>query len=183
MTLWVPQTGIFFHFMPFRPRRKKGVFPSCFPSEKGVWLGAESNRRHVDFQSTALPTELPSRFTKSTVTGYLQNRGVHYANFRDWGKEEPVEREWSKTRCVSGSKRITLSSRRISSDGLTVRPYHRSVDEFSRQFYCAPQKSQIVIPRNLDPAELLQVRRQPLRVEQNEFSRAQMFHQRHERDL
>ena len=24
------------------------------------WLGAESNRRHVDFQSTALPTELPS---------------------------------------------------------------------------------------------------------------------------
>src|SRR6266542_2581015 len=26
-----------------------------------VWLGAESNRRHVDFQSTALPTELPSR--------------------------------------------------------------------------------------------------------------------------
>jgi hypothetical protein len=27
-----------------------------------VWLGAESNRRHVDFQSTALPTELPSRF-------------------------------------------------------------------------------------------------------------------------
>ncbi len=28
-----------------------------------VWLGAESNRRHVDFQSTALPTELPSLFT------------------------------------------------------------------------------------------------------------------------
>jgi hypothetical protein len=28
-------------------------------SEK-IWLGAESNRRHVDFQSTALPTELPS---------------------------------------------------------------------------------------------------------------------------
>jgi hypothetical protein len=25
-----------------------------------MWLGAESNRRHVDFQSTALPTELPS---------------------------------------------------------------------------------------------------------------------------
>ena len=25
-----------------------------------LWLGAESNRRHVDFQSTALPTELPS---------------------------------------------------------------------------------------------------------------------------
>jgi hypothetical protein len=28
---------------------------------KVLWLGAESNRRHEDFQSTALPTELPSR--------------------------------------------------------------------------------------------------------------------------
>jgi hypothetical protein len=46
-----------------------------FPSEKEVWLGAESNRRHVDFQSTALPTELPSR--------EIDNRtpGVHYAKF------------------------------------------------------------------------------------------------------
>ncbi len=24
------------------------------------WLGTESNRRHADFQSAALPTELPS---------------------------------------------------------------------------------------------------------------------------
>src|SRR4029077_7036210 len=30
------------------------------PSENEVWLGAESNRRHEDFQSSALPTELPS---------------------------------------------------------------------------------------------------------------------------
>jgi integrase len=32
-------------------------------SRKKAWLGAESNRRHVDFQSTALPTELPSRLS------------------------------------------------------------------------------------------------------------------------
>jgi hypothetical protein len=25
------------------------------------WLGAELNRRHKDFQSSALPTELPSQ--------------------------------------------------------------------------------------------------------------------------
>ena len=25
------------------------------------WLGPESNQRHMDFQSTALPTELPSQ--------------------------------------------------------------------------------------------------------------------------
>src|SRR5947207_1131893 len=32
-----------------------------------AWLGAESNRRHVDFQSTALPTELPSRDRRRTA--------------------------------------------------------------------------------------------------------------------
>ena len=40
---------------------KKLIFSRVFPLKRGVWLGAESNRRHVDFQSTALPTELPSR--------------------------------------------------------------------------------------------------------------------------
>src|SRR5262245_39303700 len=34
-----------------------------------AWLGAESNRRHVDFQSTALPTELPSRDDAPTFCG------------------------------------------------------------------------------------------------------------------
>ncbi len=32
---------------------------SCLLVEKR-WLGTESNRRHTDFQSVALPTELPS---------------------------------------------------------------------------------------------------------------------------
>src|SRR5947208_16492144 len=32
------------------------------------WLGAESNRRHVDFQSTALPTELPSRKSRVSLS-------------------------------------------------------------------------------------------------------------------
>jgi hypothetical protein len=40
-----------------------------------MWLGAESNRRHVDFQSTALPTELPSRDGADRVAPW----GVHYA--------------------------------------------------------------------------------------------------------
>ena len=40
---------------------KNAVFPHVLPLKEGQWLGAESNRRHVDFQSTALPTELPSR--------------------------------------------------------------------------------------------------------------------------
>ncbi len=32
------------------------TIPNC-----AQWLGTESNRRHADFQSAALPTELPSR--------------------------------------------------------------------------------------------------------------------------
>jgi hypothetical protein len=40
--------------------QKSLVFPRILPMKTGLWLGAESNRRHVDFQSTALPTELPS---------------------------------------------------------------------------------------------------------------------------
>ena len=40
---------------------KKVRFLSRFTYETKVWLGGESNSRHEDFQSSALPTELPSR--------------------------------------------------------------------------------------------------------------------------
>jgi hypothetical protein len=52
------------HFLSFSANsgesRKQAFFPCILPMKTGVWLGPESNRRHVDFQSTALPTELPS---------------------------------------------------------------------------------------------------------------------------
>ena len=35
------------------------------------WLGTESNRRHEDFQSSALPTELPSLIVPSTECNIL----------------------------------------------------------------------------------------------------------------
>ena len=38
-----------------------------------MWLGAESNRRHEDFQSSALPTELPSRLLIS-VSRHIARR-------------------------------------------------------------------------------------------------------------
>ena len=47
-----------------------------------IWLGAESNRRHVDFQSTALPTELPSRDGADRIAPW----GFHYATMRSYGK-------------------------------------------------------------------------------------------------
>src|SRR5437660_12927106 len=40
-----------------------------------------------------------------------------------------------------------------------------------------------MLPRNFNRAELSQVRREPLRVKQGKFSRAQMFDQRHQSDL
>ena len=55
--------------------RWKPCFHPYFLSEKREWLGAESNRRHVDFQSTALPTELPSRDGADRGAPW----GFHYA--------------------------------------------------------------------------------------------------------
>ena len=43
-----------------------------------MWLGPESNRRHADFQSAALPTELPSR---EDVDLFAEASG-HYATNR-----------------------------------------------------------------------------------------------------
>lgn len=43
----------------------------------GEWTGAESNRRHMDFQSIALPTELPVQIfhnlTSETKLSYPKN--------------------------------------------------------------------------------------------------------------
>ncbi len=46
------------------------------------WLGTESNRRHEDFQSSALPTELPSHtaylinITYDTFIALIKNGGT-----------------------------------------------------------------------------------------------------------
>lgn len=42
-------------------------FFATFLQSQKKWLGAESNRRHTDFQSAALPTELPSQDKKPTI--------------------------------------------------------------------------------------------------------------------
>src|SRR6476620_9661368 len=52
------------------------------------WLGAESNRRHVDFQSTALPTELPSRNGADHVAPW----DFHYATIPLQGKRRACRR-------------------------------------------------------------------------------------------
>jgi hypothetical protein len=77
MTLLAPKTCIFFHFRGFGRMPRKAAFPRDLPMKKEVWLGAESNRRHADFQSAALPTELPSR----KIDNRRRKPGVHYAIF------------------------------------------------------------------------------------------------------
>src|SRR5947208_10983090 len=68
---------------------KKARLPHCFSRQKEVWLGAESNRRHVDFQSTALPTELPSRNWRK---GCAAPWGFHYAAMWLQGKRYACHR-------------------------------------------------------------------------------------------
>ena len=61
MTNSLPKLAFSFTFAVFGLSRFHREKWRVSPSENEVWLGAESNRRHEDFQSSALPTELPSR--------------------------------------------------------------------------------------------------------------------------
>jgi hypothetical protein len=86
MTLHDAEARPNLHFLSFpvqsEPEPKRLVVPRILPMKAAVWLGAESNRRHVDFQSTALPTELPSRHGADRVAQW----GVHYAIILRHGK-------------------------------------------------------------------------------------------------
>ena len=63
------------------------------------WLGTDSNRRHVNFQSTALPTELPSRVPVGCAlwTGGFDAQDV-FASARDVATlaHEVIERQPGK---------------------------------------------------------------------------------------
>ena len=80
MTLHDAEARPNLHFLSFPVQsersQKRLVFPRILPMKTEVWLGAESNRRHVDFQSTALPTELPSRDQRRVL---VASWDFHYA--------------------------------------------------------------------------------------------------------
>ena len=59
-------------------------FPRLVRS-KGCWLGRELNPRHEDFQSSALPTELPSRMAENP-RNIFRTPGCHYGGFSPTGK-------------------------------------------------------------------------------------------------
>src|SRR3954462_1297666 len=59
---------------------------------KKWWPGTELNRRHADFQSAALPTELPGR------EGWASNECVRHCNYNNLHFEPP-------NRCQHGTGR------------------------------------------------------------------------------
>jgi hypothetical protein len=58
-----------------------------------------------------------------------------------------------------------------------------SLGKFPRQIHSCPQSAEIMAPRNLNSSELSQMGREPLRIKQYEFAKAQMFYQRNERNF
>ena len=68
---------------------KVALYQLSYYRIKGMCLGAESNHRHCDFQSHALPTELPRRLAirrgleplTSSVTGWRTNQLYYRAEY------------------------------------------------------------------------------------------------------
>src|SRR5439155_26343532 len=83
---------------------KNAVFPHVLPLKEGQWLGAESNRRHVDFQSTALPTELPSRDRRRVL---VASWDFHYAAMWLQGKRSAFR--WPTRRCACRTRFCELT--------------------------------------------------------------------------
>src|SRR5437588_8291603 len=102
----------------------------------------------------------------------------------EWTAKWPIAscvKQWQQSvHQTSGKASFTMLSELLARAGEIAPRNQTSVRcEFSRQFDCSAQETQIVASRNFDPAELLQVWREPLGVEQGKFSRMQMFDQCH----
>ncbi len=56
--------------------RENSVRHPCglFKKTRSEWAEADLNRRHTDFQSVALPTELPARATRSRSENSMPHR-------------------------------------------------------------------------------------------------------------
>ena len=74
-----------------------------------LWLGTESNRRHADFQSAALPTELPSR-TACSLDSAIKRIAIF---------ESTVDQGLSFGLLARTGASIACCSRRCSSSSVT----------------------------------------------------------------
>ena len=71
---------------------KKGNYKYCndlqLPNGNQKWDRAESNRRHTDFQSVALPTELQSRSRDVKYNGFSNLFKVSAEEIRGYGNKQ-----------------------------------------------------------------------------------------------
>jgi hypothetical protein len=132
----------------------------------------------LDFQSTALPTELPSLCKAPRLPARMSGLLT---------KAENTQRSMSNSECFDslalahfGLSALTHLCRSQPSGSIREQALDSKP---ARQFHCSTEEAQVMVSRNFDAAKLLQVRGEPLRVKQRELLRAQMFYQRHQRDL
>ena len=111
------------------------------------WLGAESNRRHVDFQSTALPTELPSR--------EIDNRrraGRSLCKILVVGQAHRLPRLWQAPRLLYNFKhRVVGCADERDSDGPAVRPYPKISRRILSAIPPLCEQAGVTGPRKLRP--------------------------------
>src|SRR5690606_34288037 len=89
---------------------------------KRWWLGTESNRRHEDFQSSALPTELPSRVVMPHPAAIRKPRAA-----RRWMGHAPSGVRSGNRPIIKKMAELTGFEPAISCvTGRHVRPLHHS---------------------------------------------------------
>ena len=100
------------------------------------WLGAELNRRHKDFQSSALPTELPSQTIAATIDA------VYYAQVRVGGHKTRVRLEHRKTVPQAVTELQALKKRRrAGSAGKLTLPQRLAVQMEHNKVMCSRPNS------------------------------------------
>ena len=155
-------------------------------SERTMWLGRELNPRHEDFQSSALPTELPSRSGKSEIECRKSKR-ISDAGLSLWrilfGRQATSSIARAMTRKEARCFRRRNGSRFVRDDKRSQRQSVQSPTNLRGRSIACVQEVQIEAARNFFRAELLQMRSEPLGVEQGKPARAHPLDQRPERDL
>ena len=95
-----------------------------------IWAGADLNRRHTDFQSVALPTELPHRCQLQPPRNepvHLQTPAcVHLKNQRRLGRARALGQSAHRPRgCAAARPKARLRARLQAAS--TLRPFRLSV--------------------------------------------------------
>jgi len=135
--------------------------------------------------SRQMITTFPIRASSTiTFTSKRATSAGSSSHKNEWTAKQPIAfcvKQWQQSvHLVSDRPLFTTPSELLARAG-EIAPRNQTLVPWkcSGQLHGAPQKSQIVIPWNLDAPKLLQMRRKPLRIEQRESSRAQTLHQRH----